>query len=82
MRFKRMYSNPIDKTKGVKCNQICKLETYYPKKDYPDKLRRIRYYDEESKKELVFLTNNTSLKAMEIAMLYRNAGMLNCFSSG
>ncbi len=64
-----MYSNPIDKTKGVKCNQIGKLETYYPKKDYPDKLRRIRYYDEESKKELVFLTNNTSLKAMEIAML-------------
>lgn len=45
MRFKRMYSKPVDKTIGVRYDQIGKLETYYPKKDYPDKLRRIKYYD-------------------------------------
>ena len=79
MRFKRMYSRPIDKTKGVKCDQIGKLETYYPKKDYPDNLRRIRYYDKESKKELVFLTNNTNLEATEIAMLYKKRWEVELF---
>ena len=79
MRFKRMYSNPIDKTKGVKCDQIGKLETYYSKKDYPDKLRRIRYYDKESKNEFVFLTNNTNLEATEIAMLYKKRWEVELF---
>lgn len=79
MRFQRMYSNPVDKTKGVKYDQIGKLETFYPKKDYPDKLRRIRYYDEETKKELVFLTNNTSLEATEIATLYKKRWEVELF---
>ena len=66
-----MYSRAVDKTTGVQCDQIGKLETYYAKKDYPDKLRRIKYYDLERDKHLVFLTNNTDLKATEIAMLYK-----------
>ena len=79
MRFKRMYSNQVDKTKGVKYDQIGKLETFYPRKDYPDKLRRIRYYDDESNKELVFLTNNTSLEATEIATLYKKRWEVELF---
>ena len=49
MRFKRMYSKPADKTKGILYDQIGRLETYYSKKDYPEKLRRIKYYDQERK---------------------------------
>ena len=79
MRFQRMYSNPVDKTKGVKYDQIGKLVTFYPKKDYPDKLRRIRYYDEETKNELVFLTNNTTLEATEIATLYKKRWEVELF---
>ena len=79
MRFQRMYSNPVDKSKGVKYDQIGKLETFYPKRDYPDKLRRIKYYDEETKKELVFLTNNTSLEATEIATLYKKRWEVELF---
>jgi len=79
MRFKRMYSKPVDKTMGVKYDQIGKLETYYPKKDYPSKLRRIKYYDQETNKELVFLTNNTSLEAIEIAMLYKKRWEVELF---
>lgn len=79
MRFKRMYSKPVDKTMGIRYDQIGKLETYYPKKDYPDKLRRIKYYDQETKKELVFLTNNTSLEAIEIAMLYKKRWEVELF---
>ena len=39
--------------------------------DYPDKLRRVKYYDSETKKTLVFLTNNLTLSPLTIAMLYR-----------
>ena len=39
--------------------------------DYPEKLRRIKYHDEETGKTLVFLTNNTDLKAEKIALLYK-----------
>ena len=74
-----MYSNPGDKTKGVKYDQIGKLETFYPKKDYPDKLRRIKYYIKESKKELVFLSDNTSLEATEIATLYKKRWEVELF---
>ena len=79
MRFNRMYSKPVDKDKGVRYDQIGKLETYYPKKEYPDKLRRIKYYDQETNKELVFLTNNTSLDALEIAMLYKKRWEVELF---
>jgi hypothetical protein len=71
MRFNRMYSNPVDKITGVKYDQIGKLVSYYPSKDYPEKLRRVKYYDWESGKELIFLTNNMELKPTEIAYLYK-----------
>jgi transposase len=79
MRFKRMYSRVVDKEAGVLSDQIGKLEVYYSKKDYPDKLRRIKYYDEEHNKNLVFLTNNTNLKAIEIAMLYKKRWEVEIF---
>lgn len=79
MRFKRMYSRAVNKTTGVQCDQIGKLETYYAKKDYPDKLRRIKYYDLEKNKYLVFLTNNTDLKATEIALLYKKRWEVELF---
>lgn len=70
-KFKRLYSNRVDKSTGVQCDQIIVLTGFYPKKDYPDKLRRIRYYDAENNKTLVFLTNNFELPALTIARLYR-----------
>ena len=79
MRFKRMYTKTVDKTTGVQSDQIGVLEVYYSKKDYPDKLRRIKYYDAERKKHLVFVTNNTILKATEIAMLYKKRWEVEIF---
>lgn len=69
--FKRLYSQPVDKTTGILCDQIIALNGFYAKKDYPDKLRRIRYYDADNNKTLVFLTNNFTLPALTIAELYR-----------
>ena len=74
-----MYSRPVDKTKGILYDQIGKLETYYSKKDYPDKLRRVKYYDKENKKILVFLTNNMDLEATEIAYLYKKRWEVELF---
>ncbi|MCK9362962.1 MAG: IS4 family transposase [Syntrophales bacterium] len=67
----RLYSNPVDKSTGVQCDQIVVLKGRYAKKDYPEKLRRIRYFDSKNKKTFVFLTNNFVLPAITIADLYR-----------
>ncbi len=70
-RFRRIYSQPVDKSKGVQADQIIKLQGFYARKDYPERLRRIRYFDPEKKKRLSFLTNNFTLPAFVIAELFR-----------
>ena len=77
--FKRLYSQPVDKSTGVQCDQIILLNGFYARKDYPDKLRRIRYFDAENNKRLVFLTNNFALPAITIAELYRNRWQIELF---
>ena len=67
----RLCSQPVDKSTGVQCDQIVVLKGYYAKKDYPEKLRRIRYFDSKNNKTFVFLTNNFVLPAITIADLYR-----------
>lgn len=79
LRFKRMYSRSADKSKGVQCDQVGKLVGYKSKQAYPDKLRRIRYYDEEQQRDFVFLTNNTKLEATEIAHLYKKRWEVEIF---
>jgi len=69
--FKRLYSQPVDKSTGVICDQIITLSSFYPNKGYPNKLRRIRFHDLETDNHLVFLTNNFTLSSPVIAQLYR-----------
>ena len=69
--FRRLYSNPVDKSTGVQCDQVIVLNGLHVSKTYPQPLRRIRYLDPESHKRLVFLTNNFELPALTIATLYR-----------
>ena len=68
---RRVYSNPVDKTTGVQCDQVVSLNGFYASKRYPQHLRRVRYWDAENEKRLVFLTNNFQLPALTIAELYR-----------
>jgi hypothetical protein len=79
MDFERMYSAKVDKSTGVLCDQTIKLKGFYVSKYYPEKLRRIKYYDSESKKTLTFLTNNFELQALEITMLYKNRWFIEIF---
>jgi hypothetical protein len=61
LRFKRMYSNNVEKSSGVLSDQIGKLEGFYSLQYYPDKLRKIKYYDEETDRIFEFITNNFDL---------------------
>lgn len=67
----RMYSSKVNKKAGVRSDQIVKLSGFYSKQFYPEKIRRIKFYDEEQQRSFVFLTNNFSLKAKNIAALYK-----------
>ena len=79
LKFKRVYSAKTNKERGVKCDQTTKLSGFYTSQDYPEKLRRIKYYDKETDKTLVFLTNNFELKALDIAMLYKHRWFIETF---
>jgi len=78
-RLKRLYSNPVDKSTGVQCDQIVVLTGFYTRKDYPAKLRRIRFFDPETNKRLVFLTNQFDLPPETIAALYRYRWQVELF---
>lgn len=70
-KFRRLYSHLIDKSTGLRCDQTIFLTGVKSQKEYPDKLRRIRYFDIEKNKYLVFLTNNFILPAFTITQLYK-----------
>jgi hypothetical protein len=71
LQYQRVYSQPIDKTTGLRCDQTIRLTGIHPSKDYPIQLRRVKFYDAKHNKLLVFLTNNFDLSALTIAELYR-----------
>ena len=70
-RFRYLESRAVDRTTGVRSDQIIRLHGFYSKRSYPERLRRVRYYDADTRKWLVFLTNNFALPAVQIAQLYK-----------
>lgn len=79
IKFKRMYSRKADKANGIKYDQIGKIMGFYSSKDYPEKIRKVKYYDSDTKKTLVFLTNNFKLSANDIALLYKQRWQVELF---
>lgn len=79
MKFRRLYSQKVDKSSGVLCDQIIRVSGFYAQKDYPDKMRRVKYHDEETEKNFVFLTNNFDIPALTVAELYRNRWKVELF---
>lgn len=69
-RFRRLYSQNTE-SESVRCDQIIVAHNFYAQKAFPSKIRRIRYLDAATQKQLIFLTNNFSLPAVTIADLYR-----------
>jgi hypothetical protein len=70
-QFRRLYSHSIDKTTGLRCDQTIVLTGVYTKKHYPDKLRRVTFFDEQTNRTFSFLSNNFLIPALVVAELYR-----------
>ena len=79
MNYRRISSRKINKSDGIIYDQVIMLNGYYSVKDYPKKLRRIKFKDEETGKILIFLTNNFILSAKEIAQLYKHRWKIELF---
>jgi transposase len=79
LKFKRMYSSPIDKSTGLRCDQTIKLTGTKSSVAYPEKLRRIKFYDEGKPKTYKFLTNNFEVDALDITKLYKNRWHIELF---
>ena len=69
--FRRIYSTPVNKSTGLRCDQTIALTGFYAKKDYPERLRRVKFFDSATGRTLNFLTNQFTLPALTIAELYR-----------
>ena len=69
--YHRLCYRRVDKTTGLRCDQTIRLNGFYSSQDYPAALRRVGYFDVETNKKFVFLTNNFTLPALTIAQLYK-----------
>lgn len=75
----RVYSRPVDKQTGLRCDQTVRFKVWQAKRDYPETLRRVKYFDKEQNKTYVFLTNNFHITAMEVALLYKHRWRIELF---
>jgi hypothetical protein len=69
--YTRRASRAIDRMTGLRSDQTIVLHGPLVSKKYPDRLRRVSYFDAPHQRRLVFLTNNFTLPALSIAQLYR-----------
>ncbi len=79
LQFNRMYSQKIDKSSGVLCDQIGKLKGFYISKKYPNKLRRVKFHDEQTNRTFTYLTNNFDITSAQVALLYKNRWQIELF---
>ena len=75
----RISYRQVDKTSGLRCDQTVRINGFYAWQNYPTALRRIGYFDIETSKKLIFLTNNFILPALTIAQLYKRRWQIEIF---
>ena len=79
MRFVRLHSLPVNHPTGLRSDQIIRLTGYYSQKDYPDRLRRIRFFDAETQRFFIYRTNHFALPALTITQLYKSRWQVELF---
>jgi hypothetical protein len=77
--LERRYSHAVDKSTGVRSDQIVILSSFESASAYPDALRRVSYFDEKTNKRLKFLTNNFTLPALTVAQIYKQRWQVELF---
>jgi len=79
LKYELIGQHEVDKKKGLLFDQTIKLTGYYQAKDYPDELPLIGFRDPETKRKLIFLTNNFSLSAYTITQIYKARWQIELF---
>lgn len=79
IRFRRRASREVDFATGLVSDQSVALATRAARRDYPPALRRVRYVDRTTGKQLTFMTNNFTLPALTIAHLYKSRWQVELF---
>ena len=79
LQCRRIYSQPVERSTGLIYDQTIMLSGFYQSKDYPEKLRRIKYHDAESDLTIVLMTNNFNLPALTVSELYRSRWQVELF---
>ena len=77
--YRRLYSKPVDKNTNICCDQVVVEGRHHHQRKYPEKMRRIKYYDAPTKHYYVFITNNFILPASTIAELYKQRWQVELF---
>lgn len=79
LQFTRHYSKPVDRFTGLRSDHVGKPTLPKSRNAFPVLLRKVRYYDSETSRELVFLTNNLEIPALTVAMLYKARWSIELF---
>lgn len=64
---------------NVLSDQLITLSGFYSQQKYPEKIRKVIYWDDEQKREFTFLTNASGISALEVANLYKNRWQVELF---
>ena len=69
---------------NVGCLRMCfqtqvYFSGFYPKQYYPEPIRLVKYWDEEQKREFIFITNAMHISALQVAELYKNRWQVELF---
>jgi hypothetical protein len=79
LQCQRLFSRPVDKAMDLSCDQTVILTGFYSHDAFPERLRRIRFYDRDNDRYLTFLTNNFALPALTVALLYKLRWQIELF---
>jgi hypothetical protein len=79
LQFTRHYSKPVDRFSGLRSDHVGKPTLTKSRSAFPVLLRKVRYYDSETSRELIFLTNNLEIPALTVAMLYKARWSIELF---
>jgi hypothetical protein len=77
--FKRLYSNEKQRGKGICCDQVIKLNHWQSSRKYLEKLRRVKFFDQEGQRYFTYLTNDFNLSAEKVVDLYKHRWEIELF---
>ena len=73
LRFSRQRSLPVDYPAGLRSDQIGKPTLAKARNAFPSPLRKVRYFDADTGRDFVFLTNHLAIPALSVAKIYSPA---------